>query len=396
MAQGFGARRIAETLGVTRHEASKYINAIDGGTPRGRVSVRAEQKTMEVSGNVRATSRSQSLAALMVDAEVDLDVWRVSRWVANMWGKPEDPSWQVKAWLERKPQEECLLDELITKLENNSPVVPLEFTKPDRKVANRALEISIADPHFGMRAFCGPSGSDYSFENASEIYKRSIELLLERALGCGPIDQICFVTGNDFMHADNVFHTTTAGTHQPEMDSWHETFIRSEELLISTILGLASMCPVHVVMVPGNHARQSEFALGRILRAYFMNDERVTVDAGPEPYKFWHFGVNLIGFDHGHSIKATRLASLMANERPTVWGMTWNREWHCADQHRETPTFSEFGVNIKYLPSMVTWNEWHKIKGFSWAHRASLGFLYDHDRGLISTPQVNVREVYHD
>jgi hypothetical protein len=47
----------------------------------------------------------------------------------------------------------------------------------------------------------------------------------------------------------------------------------------------------------------------------------VTVDASASPYKFFHYGVNLIGFDHGHSIRqAVRLAALMANEcRITVY-----------------------------------------------------------------------------
>lgn len=399
MAQGQGERYIARTLGITRHKARTLAAAIkhsEESTSNG-VSVQSASNEMEISGTVRATSRNQSLAALLTDAEVDLDVWYVKRWVANMWGNPNNPSWQVKAWLERVTEEERTLEELIARLESNSPVVPAAYaTSRMFPGTKRALEISIADPHFGLRAFRGPSGSDYNFDSAAKLYTKSIQLLLERATPLGYIDEICFVTGNDFMHADNVFHTTTAGTGQPEMDSWHHTFMRAEELLISTVLGLAKLAPVHVVMVPGNHSRQSEFALGRILKAYFHNDKRITVDAGPEPYKFWSFGVNLIGFDHGHSIKATRLGSLMANEQPQLWAASWNREWHCADQHRETPTFSEFGVNIKYLPSMVTWNEWHKIKGFSWAQRASLGFLYDFNCGLISTPQVNVREVYHD
>lgn len=398
MGQGHGERFIARTLGITRHKARTTMAALKHGeeSASNGVSVQSESQNLEVSGTVRATSRSQSLAALLVDAEVDLNVWRVKRWIANMWGKPDNPMWQVKAWLERITEEERTLEELIARLEDKSPVVAETFRPIYSKKQKLALEISIADPHFGLRAFRGPSGADYNFETAARLYKTSIELLLERAGNLGLIEQICFVTGNDFIHADNVFHTTTAGTHQPEMDSWHETFMRAEELLISTILGLSRICPVHVVMVPGNHARQSEFAMGRILKAYFHKNDTVTVDAGPEPYKFWDYGCNLVGFDHGHSIKATRLASLMANERPQLWAHTWNREWHCADQHRETPMFSEFGVNIKYLPSMVTWNEWHKIKGFSWAHRASLGFLYDYERGLISTPQVNVREVYRD
>lgn len=63
------------------------------------------------------------------------------------------------------------------------------------------------------------------------------------------------------------------------------------------------------------------------------NDANVTVDASASPYEFLHYGVNLIGFDHGHSIRqAVRPAALMANECRQAWSQTVYREWHLGDQ----------------------------------------------------------------
>lgn len=403
MSQGHGDSTIAQMLlrcGVRRHDSAAYTRhnvrrMMQDIRTEGGAEVLDKIQSIETSDDKMVATgicQARSLEALLDLLDVDLDTWRVSKWIGNQWGKGD--MWQIKAWFERKPVEETTIDALVARLEEIGPFNPTTFRSREEATSGRALEISIADPHFGLRAFAGPSVDDYDFNIAKQLYTRSIELLLDRAEPYGPFDEIIFVTGNDFMHADNVFHTTTQGTGQPEMDSWHQTFLLAEELLIETVAGLAERAKVEVIMVPGNHARQSEFALGRILQAYFHNDERVSVDAGPEPYKFHTYGFNLIGYDHGHSIKPLRLASLMANECPTEWAESINREWHCADQHRESAVFSEFGVQIKFLPSMAVQNEWHKIKGFSWAHRCSLGFVYDFENGLICTPQVNAGEVY--
>jgi ribonuclease HI len=395
-AQGHKDWKIEQILKSEGHDITRHrIRCIYEGLRKvvgHNISIDEDGDSAEVSGVVEAESKTKSLDQLLKLAEVDMDAWYVKRWIANTWAG----NWQVKAWLYRKTHEERNLEALITRLEELSPVEPSKWRLFQHNIGQqRALEISVMDPHFGMRAFSPASGHEYSHTIAEDLWWNGIEMLLERARPFGPFWQICFVAGNDFLHADNVFHTTTEGTGQPEMESWHHTFAKGEEMLIATVLRLKKIAPVHVVMVPGNHARQSEFALGRILNAYFRNDEDVSVDCSPAPYKFWNFGCNLVGFEHGHSIKPNKLASLMASECADVWSdKVWQREWHCGDQHRESVTFSEFGVNIKFLPSMVTWNEWHKIKGFSWQHRASLGFVYDAECGLISTPQVNARELY--
>jgi len=399
IALGYKDQKIARRLGLTRYSVRQVMYATAGyKPPEAEVRVKYSEKgdKAEASGVVAADSMEHSLDALLEQLDVDLELWAVDRWVGNRWGSTEKPMWQVKAWFKRKPHEEVNLEQLIKRLEDGSPVQPLSFIPFNRqsRKPGRCLEISIADPHFGMRTFAGASGHNYDFDSAAKLWKVSIDKLIDRAMPFGLFDEIVFVAGNDYLHVDGVFHTTTAGTPQPEADAWQNTFERGEELLISTVKGLSKLAPVKVVVVPGNHARQSEFALGRVLNAYFHNDANVEVDCGAEPYKFHFYGVNLIGYEHGHSIKAHRLASLMANERPDAWACTWQREWHCGDQHRESAQFSEFGVNIKYLPSFATWNSWAKIKSFSWAHRASLGFVYDKVDGLISTPQVNAREIY--
>lgn len=390
---GHGDRYIARELGITRHKARCLMNGKECDL---KTQVAVERDICEVSGTVRATSHSQSLQALLVDADVDLDEWEVERWVANMWGNPNSPSWQVKAWLRRKSKALLNIESLIEELKQLGPVRAARGHSKTGRGEGRALEISIADPHFGMRCFAGASGAKWTPELAQDMYFDAMEELLQLADPFGPFDRIFFVTGNDFMHADNVFHTTTAGTGQPEMDSWHGTMATAEKTLIRAVEIMRNQADfVRVIMVPGNHARQTEFMLGRVLAAYFHNDDGVWVDAGPEPYKFFRYGVSLIGLDHGHSINPIRLGGIMAQEKREEWATTTYREWHLGDQHRKgvsSPSMEELGVSIEYLPSLIPWNEWHKIKGFSHQKRMAVAFVYGENDGCIAKLQANVRE----
>jgi hypothetical protein len=262
------------------------------------------------------------------------------------------------------------------------------------------LEISVVDPHLGMQCYAPGADHNYTIELAKQLYSWAISELCALAVNYGPVDEILLPIGNDFLHAEpmalakGVGHATAGGTVQPEMLAWHHVYVEGEKLLREAILFLSGIAPVHVLVVPGNHDRYSAFTLGRVMEAYFHNDKNVTVEADPSPYKFKRFGVNLIGFEHGHSVAAVRLAALMANERPQDWAETRYREWHLGDQHRKGSSkpsmLEEQGVSIEYLPSLVAPNEWHRIKSFNWQKRGAMAWLWDYHYGPLSRLQVNI------
>ena len=124
--------------------------------------------------------------------------------------------------------------------------------------------------------------------------------------------------------------------------------------------------------------------------------ERVEVVADASPYKFHQYGVNLIGFEHGHSITPIRLAALMANECPEGWLASKDgyREWHIGDQHRKgsakPSVMEEQGVSVEFLPGLTPPNEWHRLKSFNYQKRGSMAFVWDKKAGPIARLQVNV------
>lgn len=383
---------IATELGVTRHQARKLMRSLTGEElhckrPKPKRVTDEASGTAEVSGVIDASTPETSLAILLAEFEVDLSKWTVVKWIASKWGRFDlTPSYQVKAWLSRKSTDQSYLEDLCERLKARSPIRPLRFQPLDRRKHRRALEICVTDPHFGMTCYRPQADDFWSPDKCMRIFDYVVQDLLQQALIHDPFEEILWILGNDYLHADNVWHTTTGGTVQPEMGSWHEMVKLGRDHQIATILALSEYAPVRVVVVPGNHSRQTEYALGLMIESYFHNDENVTVDASASPYKFWKYGVNLVGFEHGHSVAQVRLAAVMANEtRTNGWADARYCEWHLGDQHRKGSAkpsmMEEQGVSVEFLPGLTPPNEWHRIKSYNHQKRAGVAFIWDYDKG---------------
>lgn len=255
------------------------------------------------------------------------------------------------------------------------------------------------DPHIGLRTFYPEGDGPQDLESAAQFIMTAMDDLIEKARPFGPFEEVFMPFGNDFVHADGVFHTTTAGTPQPEMEAYHKTFVFAKMVAIEMVNRLRKVAPVRIYEVPGNHSRVTDFTLAQILEAYFHNCKDVKVDASSSPYKFHRFGKTLIGFEHGHSVSPIRLAALMANECKEVWRDTEYREFHLGDQHRKgsgmPSMLEEQGVSIEYLPGLTAPNEWHRLKAFNHQKRGAMAFVYDFSAGPIARLQHNISQYTH-
>ena len=296
---------------------------------------------------------------------------------------------QIKGTFRPPKQEERAVAALLDDLRGRSPKVPRLKRgrgRPGKDVA--MLEVSVFDLHLGMVAHRGAADGDYDMDKAEQLFLWAIEELLRAAAGY-EIEKIVFPMGNDYMHVDGQNHATTRGTPQPETAFYHTIFERGIRLLIAGIDRLKEVAPVEVLVIPGNHDETSAIHMGYVIDAYYHHDRNVTVNTGPDPYKFVEYGVNLIGFEHGNGHKQVRMAALMAQECPEAWARTVYREWHCGDQHRKG-AFEEQGVSIEFLPSLVLANYWHRQKTFNNQKRGAMAFVWSKRRGPVARYQVNL------
>jgi hypothetical protein len=345
-------------------------------------------------------------AYLIAAAKIDINLYEIERVVVNNWEvagkqKTKDGIWktglfQIKISLRRKSDERLALEKLLEQIKSNSKVKTKPYPKYSRpkNKPRRSLEICIMDPHLGMQSFKGESDHSWSMDECENMCLWSVDYLLSQAKAYGPFEEIVFPFGNDFMHHDNLLHTTTKGTPQPEGLAYTAVYERAVDLSVRIVDVLREIAPVKVLQIPGNHDQVSSFTLGHVLKARYHHDKAVTVDASPSTYKFYHYGTNLLGFDHGHHIKPVRLAALMAHECRDIWGQTTYREWHLGDQHRKGSSnpvmLEEQGVSVEYMRALTPPNAWHRLKAFNWQQRGSTGFIWDYHTGPLARIYANL------
>lgn len=355
------------------------------------------------------STRIRTLDELLAAAAVDLTVWEVERFVVNKWesaarlGAGEDarietaPLYQVKAWLRRKRglNAEDVRAALVADLKAHAPIYPaMRLVQPRTGQDGHLLELCVFDPHFGKYAWAEETGEDYDIGIAADRFLWAVEKLIGQARGF-PIERIVFPVGNDAIHADNLQGTTTAGTRQDVDSRWFKVFRTARLVYQRAIDRCMEIAPVDLVVVPGNHDQQSALALGEVLDAQYSRTDRVTVQGGPKPRKYYAYGKCLIQYQHGHQQKPADMASVMPVEEPHLWAASEFREVHHGHHHRKKETQfvgveEHKGVRVRGISSLSSTDAWHSEQGFVHAWKAAEGYIWHPKEGLVGNVSANL------
>ena len=256
------------------------------------------------------------------------------------------------------------------------------------KEANHLLVINPADIHIGKYANEIETGEAYNNDIAYERVLEGIEGLINKAKGFS-IDRILFCVGNDILHIDNVYSTTTKGTYVESDGKWWEHFELALELYVKCIERLRIIAPVDVLHSMSNHDYQSGFHLAHALKSWFRKDEEVSFDISVAHRKYYQYGSNLIGLEHGDGAKMDNLPLLMAQEKPTMWSETKYRYWylhhlHHKIKHKWRDAKDFIGVTVEYMRSPSGTDSWHSRKGYTGVHKAVEGFIHQKESGQVA------------
>ena len=249
-------------------------------------------------------------------------------------------------------------------IENHSPHYP--SIKRKIKLNNHLLVINPADIHIGKYANHLETGDGYNVEIACERVLEGLQGLIDKSQGF-EVDRVLFCIGNDILHIDNVYNTTTAGTNQDVDGKWWEHFEIALALYVKCVEILREIAPVDVIHSMSNHDYQSGFHLAHALKSWFRNDSEVTFDISVAHRKYYQYGKNLIGLEHGDGAKMDKLPLLMAQERPHLWSETTHRYWylhhlHHKVKHKWLDAKDFIGVTVEYMRSPSGTDSWHSRK----------------------------------
>jgi len=271
-------------------------------------------------------------------------------------------------------------------IENHSPHYP--SIKRKIKLNNHLLVINPADIHIGKYANHLETGDGYNVEIACERVLEGLQGLIDKSKGF-EVDRVLFCIGNDILHIDNVYNTTTAGTNQDVDGKWWEHFEIALALYVKCVEILREIAPVDVVHSMSNHDYQSGFHLAHALKSWFRLDGEVTFDISVAHRKYYQYGKNLIGLEHGDGAKMANLPLTMAQERPLLWSETTHRYWylhhlHHKVKHKWLDAKDFIGVTVEYMRSPSGTDSWHSRKGYVGVPRAVEGFLHEKNSGQVA------------
>ena len=261
------------------------------------------------------------------------------------------------------------------------------YNEIEYKKGECLLVINPADIHIGKYAAEKETGDAYNNKIAFQRVIEGVLGLIDKAKGFS-IDRVLFCIGNDVLHIDNVYGSTTKGTYQDTDGKWWEHYEIALQLYVKCIEILRELAPVDVIHSMSNHDYQSGFHLAHSLKAWFRNCKDIKVDAGVSHRKYYRFGNSLIGLEHGDGAKMANLPLLMAQEQPELWAETKYRYWylhhlHHKVKHKWLDGKDYIGVCVEYLRSPSGSDSWHSRKGYC-SQKAVEGFIHEKESGQVA------------
>jgi hypothetical protein len=353
------------------------------------------------------SKRVKSLDDLLKACNVDLNVWEVDKYDIGTYEvtgfdkakRPITiPMFRTKAWLKRIDPTmniQKIREELVQDLVPLFDSVPRQIIRPSSYKDDdpHLLEINACDLHLGK---IGVEGDRYSLDIARNRMLKALEHLVKRSSGFY-IDKILFVVGNDFLNSDGDFPiaSTTKGTPQSNTDSHIEMYRSGRKLLVECINMLLDVSEVHVVVIPGNHDKESMMHIGDALEVCYENNGNVTVDNSASMMKAYQYGTCLIINDHGDGAKINNLPGIVSQRYRNIWSSVRHVEVHRGHLHTnkayKLQAVEELnGLTVRNLSSMTATDEWHDTKGFVGNTKRASAFVWSKFNGVQAKLNYNV------
>lgn len=245
----------------------------------------------------------------------------------------------------------------------------------------------IADLHLGQLSWGRETGEDYDLKIAADRLRQTASRLISQSPASA---QAIVLNLGDWTHQDDNKNMTPRSGHILDADGRYEKILTSGAQLMIDVVSLALQKHAAVVVrnIPGNHDPHASKALTLALKLYYSNEPRVTVDDDPSDYFFHRFGQVLIGANHGHKMRADKMAMAMAVMRREDWGQTKFHYFYFGHIHHETA--KEVGdVRVESFQTIAAKD----------AHAASSGYVsgqslvsitHHREHGEIGRHRVNI------
>ncbi len=199
-------------------------------------------------------------------------------------------------------------------------IVPAEIIPGPLAVKDNLLTLyNFFDYHVGMLAWHKEGGADWDLQIAEQVGINAMTMLVDGAPGSS---EAVINIGGDFLHFDGLLPVTPTSGHVLDADSRFGKVVDIAIKMIRQLVNLALTKHAHVrlLVMEGNHDLSSSLWLRKLFAALYENEDRVTVHESELPYYAIEWGINMLGFHHGHLKKNEQLPALFAAMFRSMWG----------------------------------------------------------------------------
>ena len=294
--------------------------------------------------------------------------------ISGAWVKDGEYSIYVRLPEPDPAQLDAVMERHLTRLRETAP--PYEVP-PRQQDGHYTVIPQVYDLHLGKLAI----DETYTLARQVDDYLLAIDGMLAFLAQRGyDVDRFIFPVGHDLMHVDTMHRTTTKGTPVEASTSPLNMFDAALEATHEAIRRLATVAPVDVLSVLGNHDFLATHHLAKALEASFSRHPDVTVDAGHEPRKYRRVGPTALAFQHGHQVRASAMAGQFLMEAgPLVAGARYYvvLQGHLHKQGGVYHAITEDnGVQVRTIPSLCKSDDFHRLHGYGAARAAELHLFH--------------------
>jgi hypothetical protein len=362
--------------GVLKNEGKPASGSGVKGSAAPKVDIKGDKATVETKG----TEGIETLQDLVAYCNIDLDVWECTSFRHSTW----DGKIGVRAEFVRIKGKQEFADILKTFIEKAAAHSPQEFIykKPNAE-ADSFYILSIVDPHFGKLAESQSTGyEDYKIEIAKDYYRKTVDDLLNGA-DLNRVKKIGLIVASDAIHIENERMETSSGTRIDGDSRWHKIFDDTCSLMVETVERLAAQFEVEVIVIPGNHSRLTEYAMGAYIKSYFRKHENVSVDNRPLPRKYFSYGKTLVGICHGDGVrKLEDLGAVLFRENLETLSNHKHFYYLSGHRHRFGSVIDDRGVRIFVSGAICPPDKWHSEGNMTGAVQSAEGYMFSAENGL--------------
>jgi len=256
-------------------------------------------------------------------------------------------------------------------------IKPVKRIKAPKKNKSKLLNLyTLTDFHLGMLAWHEETGADWDLDIAENMMVSAFKHLIEHS----PEAEVGFFNElGDFEHYDSHVAITPMNNHILDSDGRPTKMIRTSIRVQRQVIEMmAQKYPKVVVLnAEGNHNIISSVWKRELFAEFYRDNPRIDVITEVLPYYAYEWGVNMLGFHHGHLKKGSSSADVFLSNHREMYGRTKCLHIHGGHQHHRE--IKESSTHIWEMHPTLAAADAYAARGGWGAQRAMQQITYHQD-----------------